>query len=420
MKLSIPPNKKKTILDSLYPSNQPFDQNYAEDLPTIQPIQTLYESAATFSFNSAVLAKETAQALFNDHLSDPNRLVEVFGIDTTNGLHQKVYEKVGLQLDINPVQDLRIDFEDGYGDQPNEQEDQDATRCAKEVAQAVAEDCIFPSIGIRVKGLTEDVKERCVRTLDIFLTTLLAETNGKLPANFVVVLPKVQIKEHVSAFTGILAILEETLDVASGSIIMEFMVETTQAVIGPDGNCPLRSFVEAANGRCQGVHFGTYDYTKTQGISPIYQQMDHSVCDFAHHVMKTALNETGVWLSDGSTNTLPVGDERAVLNAWQLQYRHVRHSLFKGLYQGWDLHPGQLIPRYVANYAFYLEQMDSVLLRLRNYFEQRSANVISGGVVDDAATVVSLKKFMNRAMNCGAIAEEEVKAYGIVMENINS
>ena len=100
--------------------------------------------------------------------------------------------------------------------------------------------------------------------------------------------------------------------------------------------------VHAAAGRCTALHYGTYDYSAFCGIAAEYQSMAHPVADHAKLVMQAAAAGTGVRLSDGSTNILPVGDADAVRAGWRLHLRLVRRSLERGYYQGWDLHPAQL------------------------------------------------------------------------------
>ena len=141
-------------------------------------------------------------------------------------------------------------------------------------------------------------------------------------------------------------------------------------------------------------------------------------------MMKVALAQTGVHISDGATNIMPVGPHRAaegkpltpaqtqenrdvVHRAWRLHYDHVRHSLVGGFYQGWDLHPGQLATRYAAVYAFFLESLDAASERLRNFVSKAAQATLVGDVFDDAATGQGLLNYFLRAINCGAISEEE-------------
>ncbi len=120
-----------------------------------------------------------------------------------------------------------------------------------------------------------------------------------------------------------------------------------------------------------GLHFGTYDYTAALGISPAHQAMDHPVAEHAKHVMAVAAAQTGVRLSDGSTNILPVGDTAQVHRAWAMHAGLVRRSLERGLYQGWDLHPAQLPTRFATTYLFFRSGLDRSLARLAVYLGVR-------------------------------------------------
>ena len=156
-------------------------------------------------------------------------------------------------------------------------------------------------------------------------------------------------------------------------------------------------------------------------ITAAHQHMVHPACDFARHTLQVSLAGTGVWLSDGATNVMPVplhrGDElssdqmaenqRSVEETMRLHYDHIRHSLSHAYYQGWDLHPAQLPTRYAAVYSFFLEGLDAAGERLANFVESAAKATLVGEVFDDAATGQGLLNYFLRAMNCGAITEEE-------------
>jgi hypothetical protein len=92
------------------------------------------------------------------------------------------------------------------------------------------------------------------------------------------------------------------------------MIETPQSILAVDGSSALRSLVSAGGGRVTGAHFGTYDYTALCGITASWQRMRHPVCDFAKHMMQVALAQTGIRLSDGATNVMPIAPHRAAPN----------------------------------------------------------------------------------------------------------
>ncbi len=462
MKLTISENKKSSIFGELKIANQTFNAIYKGDREDRQPIHTVYGGANLFKSNTAEALGNVAlksllayapnfieygkafqlqgsESLPNDKKAQEQLVSELEKLPPEElkkhsaGFSYTIYNKVIKKLKREAVEDFRIDFEDGFGNRSDKEEDETAENAAKEVAKGMQENSLPPFIGIRIKPFTEELKERGFRTLDIFLTTLLTETQGKLPNNFVVMLPKVTITEQITALISFFEIIEETFKLPQNSLKMEIMVETTQAIIDENGINPLRKFILASKGRCIATHFGTYDYTASNNITAKYQEMDHDVCDFAHYMTKVSLAHTGVWLSDGATNTMPIGPHRGELTpkqeeenkavvhkAWLKGYQHIRHSLYKGLYQGWDLNPAQLPMRYTAVYAFFLESYDDAVLRLKTFVEKAARATLIGDVFDDAATGQGLLNYFLKALNSGAITEEEVLATGLTIDEIRT
>lgn len=432
MNQTIPAEKKDQLFNKLREANVAFQKIYPGDRSERQPVHTLYGGANLFKSDAAVALGKRALEIFETYAPDHMVFGEVFGMDTGSGFSKKIYDKVIAKLKTEAIEDFRIDFEDGYGNRSNEEEDETAATAAKELAKGMKEKTLSPFIGIRIKPFTEEMKERGLRTLDIFISTLVKETGGKLPANFVVMLPKVTIPEQPATLAGFFDILEPALNLEKGILKMEMMVETTQSIMSIDGTNPLYKFIKASNGRCIAMHFGTYDYTASCSITAKYQEMDHPVCDFAHHMTKVALAHTGIWLSDGATNTMPIGPHRGddltkvqmqenmdvVHRAWRKGYDHIRHSLWNGFYQGWDLNPAQFPMRYAAVFAFFLESYDDAVERLRTFVEKAARATLIGDVFDDAATGQGLLNYFLRALNSGAITEEEVLATGLTLEEI--
>jgi hypothetical protein len=308
-----------------------------------------------------------------------------------------------------------------------------------EVAEGMANATLPPFIGIRIKPFTEELRARSMRTLDIFVSTLVEKTGGKLPENFVVTQPKITIPEQVAALADVFELLEKKTGLAAGSLKLEMMIETTQSIINARGEINLPLLLAAARGRCVAAHFGTYDYTASCSITAAHQHMLHPACDFAKHMMQVSFAGTGIWLSDGATNIMPVAPHRfseggtqltaeqisenreVVHRAWKLHYDHVQHSLENAYYQGWDLHPAQLPTRYAAVYAFFLESLDAASERLKNFVEKAAKATLVGDVFDDAATGQGLLNYFLRAINCGALTEEEaVERSGLTIAELRS
>src|SRR5258705_12601644 len=197
--------------------------------------------------------------------------------------------------------------------------------------------------------------------------------------------------------------LERSYGLAAGRLRFEIQIETPPAVLGADGVATVARMIHAAEGRCAGLHYGTYDYSAAGGIAAQFQSMEHPAADFRKAVMQVAAAGTGVRLSDGSTNIVPVGDTASVRAAWDLHARLVRRSLERGFYQGWDLHPAQLPTRYAATYAFYRAAAPAAVHRLGPYPDQRFA-----GTLDEPATARALARFLLRGLDCGALDQSEV------------
>ncbi|HYH96244.1 DUF6986 family protein [Hyalangium sp.] len=422
---------------ALMKSNQEYTQAYPGESPRRQPVHTVYGGAQLFKGETARKMGQVALATLREHAPDAMALAACLGLSQQGGLATRVYERVVAKLEREAVEDLRIDFEDGYGHRPDAEEDGHAVSAAEQVAKGLAEGLLPPFIGIRIKSFSEELFERASRTLELFVTTLLARTGGKLPENFVVTLPKVTSPEQVMVLVRMLEVLEQDRGLRKGALKLELMVETPQSLFDGHGRLALPVLVAAAEGRCVGAHLGVYDYTASLNITAAYQSMTHAACDFARHVMQVALAGSGIPLSDGATNVIPVGPHKregarelteaqqqenreGVHRAWRLAYEHTRHSLELGYYQGWDLHPAQLPVRYAAVYAFFLEGLDAASRRLKSFMEKAAQATLLGDVFDDAATGQGLLNSFLRGIACGAITEEEAQTTGLTLEELRS
>ena len=375
---------------------------YSGDGVWRQPVHTAYVPAHTFGPETARQWGAQALAALEEFAPGPAELASATGL--APGVAAEVHPLVVAKLAAQPVEDLRIDFEDGYGVRGDDTEDAHASAAARALAAVLREDSAPPFCGLRCKSLEKGTRHRAVRTLATFLTALL-EHGRPLPPGFVITLPKVTSPVQVSA----MAVLCERLDVAYGvefprRLAFEIQVETPQAIIGADGAVTIARCVHAGSGRLAGLHYGTYDYSAALGVAAPYQSMEHPAADYAKAVMQVAAAGTGVRLSDGSTNILPVGSRDEVIAAWRVHARLVRRSLERGFYQGWDLHPAQLVTRYAATYAFYRESVPAAAARLRHAAERSASGQ------EEPATIRALAAFLTRALDCGALPEPELEA----------
>jgi hypothetical protein len=413
------------LLTRLRTGNDAFARHYAGAGAAAQPVHTLYWGAHRFRADSFARLGAAAVASFATYAEDPAQLARAFELPD-DALARAVHERVRDKLARAPIEDLRIDFEDGYGIRPDDEEDADAEACARALASAIAAGEASPASGIRIKPLTSANMRRSVATLDRFVTTLV-EAHGRVPDGFRITLPKVQMVEHVEVAVELLGRLERRLGLPDGAVPLEFMVEVTQVLFDPHGRFTLPLLVRAGGPRLVAVALGVYDFTASCGITAAWQSIDHPMCDLARGLMMLACAGTHVQLCDGSTNVLPVepdqgvasGDEllrrnrEAIWRAWRLSHAHVRRSLIGGWVQGWDLHPAQIPVRFAANYCFYLEALAAASTRLSDYLARATAATDGAAVLDDAATGQALLAFFHRARACGAVGDAELLAAGL-------
>jgi citrate lyase beta subunit len=427
---TLPEKKLQKALDRVQRAQARVLDRYPGDSGARQPVHTVYGGAHLFTAETAKKLGELAIRSLDTYAPDAETFAEAIGL--RGELAPKVYDRVREKLRREAVEDFRIDFEDGYGNRPDDEEDGHAASSAHQVAAGLHANTLPPFIGIRIKPLTRDLAARSLRTLDVFLTELLDKTAGVLPSNFVITLPKILSKADVETLVDVLEIFEDRAGLEAGALKLEIMVETTQSIFDPRGRSILPQLHRAAAGRMTGAHFGTYDYTANCDITAAHQRMRHPACDFAKHMMKVAFAGTGVMLSDGATNIMPVAPHRganltddqkrdnraAVFAAWRLHADDLRHSLVNGFYQGWDLHPAQLPTRYGAVYGFFLDGLAAASERLRNFVDKAAQATLVGDVFDDAATGQGLLNYFLRGIACGAVTEEEALATGLSLEEI--
>ena len=463
MKRTLPTESLHDVRTRLEQAHKSFQRRYSGAPAERQPVHVVYGGAHLFRATTPRRFGEIALRSMDEYAPDFSTFAKALGFPGAEALPDSmeaaaaiakaiegdsiaarrenrpawfaytVFQRVRDKLRRESVEDFRIDFEDGYGIRPDEEEDGHAATAAKEVGTAKNEGQLPAFIGIRIKPFTEELRERGIRTLDIFLTELAEKTRGELPKPFYITLPKVALPDEVAALADICSQLEPMLDLEPGVLRIELMIETAQAIFNERGQLNLLPLIDAARGRCAAAHFGPFDYAASRNISSVHQPIRHFASDFAREVMQVALAGTGIRLADGPTNIMPIPPHRAkdegqltlrqseenraaVHRAWKIHFENIGRSLAQGFYQGWDLHPAQLPARYAAVYAFFLENLEPAAERLKNFVEKAAQATRVGQVFDDAAMAQGLVNYFRQAINCGALAAEEVQALTGVSE----
>lgn len=384
------------ISASLAPVDAELERRYPGDPGTRQPVHTVYVPGDVLAADTIRSWGDQALALLDEHAPDAASFAAVLGLP--DELAEPVHARVRAKLEREPIEDLRVDFEDGYH---GRDEDEDAARAARLIAEAYENGTAAPYMGIRMKCMEAPVRDRGIRTLDIFLTGLMEA--GGLPDGLVLTLPKVTYPEQVIAMVRLLEEFEKARGLEPGRIGFEIQIETSQSILATDGTAAVARMIQAAEGRATGLHYGTFDYSACLGVSAAYQASDHPAADHAKAIMQVAAAGTGVRVCDGSTNVLPVGPTAKVHDAWRLHYGLTRRALARAYYQGWDMHPGHIPTRYAAVFAFYREGFEQAAARLARY-----ANRTGGDVMDEPATAKALSGYLLRGLDCGALDIGEV------------
>ena len=162
---------------------------------------------------------------------------------------------------------------------------------------------------------------------------------------------------------------------------------------------------DAGQGRITGAHFGPYDFLSSCGIAVVKESLQHPVCVAARIKLLMAYARKGIALSDGPTRELPLGVNST--RALALHFHNVQKAAEHGFYQGWDLHPAQLPARYAALFAYFLDVIDEHRARLKNFMQSSQQATRVGHSFDDAATMLGLVRFLERAVHCGAMTAAE-------------
>ncbi|MEV4423237.1 aldolase, partial [Patulibacter sp. NPDC049589] len=325
-----------------------------------QPAHTVYVPADRAEPGVCGRWGREALAALDEHAPGPVSLATATGLPVAEV--DDAWPLLRATLERRPIEDLRLDLEDGYGPRPDDVEDADADAAvATLLAEAVAGDGPRRS-GVRHRSLEAATRARAVRTLDRVIGGLAAA--GGPPEGFVLTLPKVVHVDQVAAYAALLRVLEVAHDLPEDALVFEIQVETPQAILAADGRLPLAPMIDVAGGRCVGLHYGTYDYSAALGVPAAEQRADHPVAQTAKAVMRLAAAGTGVEVSDGSTNRLPVGDRATVHAHWRVHAELVLGALADGVRQGWDLHPAQLVTRHLVTIVAMRRALPGAIERL--------------------------------------------------------
>jgi citrate lyase beta subunit len=388
-----------------------------------QPVHVLYGGAHLFSEKTFEKVANLAEQAFKYAAPDARALNNLCGESWDDQVSREIFHRAEKKISTSPLEDYRIDFEDGYGVRSDEEEDSHAISAAKNLAAVAGARLAPKNIGIRIKPLSTAGMRRALKTLALFVDGLHKSraVHASGLKHLIITLPKVTNAEQVATLVEILDGYEKEHHLGHGFFSIELVVETPSAFLGTDGTIPLASFLHSSAGRCRSLHFGVYDFTSSLGIGSAGQSIDHLACDFARIWMQIAASlAPNITVSDGIISRLPLvpkentQDAREQFeSAWRYNYQQMMRSLANGYYQGWDLHPCQLPIRHIANTVFVLREFEGAVNRLKTFVARASQASHVGGVFDDRASVLGLLNFFDRSVASGVIDQSELTEAGI-------
>ncbi|MFF1630775.1 DUF6986 family protein, partial [Streptomyces sp. NPDC058272] len=136
------------ISASLAPVDAELERRYPGDPGTRQPVHTVYVPGDVFAADTIRSWGDQALAALDQHAPDAASFAAVLGLG--DELAGPIYDRVRAKLEREPIEDLRVDFEDGYGPRPDAEEDEAAARAARLIAEAYENGTAAPYMGIRM------------------------------------------------------------------------------------------------------------------------------------------------------------------------------------------------------------------------------------------------------------------------------
>ena len=391
------------------------------------PASVLYGGAHLFQEKTFTKLAAIARSTFATYVREAADVVAVVG-ESGRPHASAILARVARKLEKSPLEDVRVDFEDGYGVRPDAEEDRDATRVGALLATSIADAPRW--VGVRVRAFDRTTSARAASTLVKVLAGLSAAT---LPRGFVVTLPKVRGVVDVEAFVDLLDLVEADRGLPRGTIGLELLVETPSALVDSRGAITIPALLDAGEGRVTSVHLGAYDLLSLLDVAGHAQHLAHPACGATRFLMLAAAHGRAR-VVDGATTRLPfpkhrgeglgtteLAENRAtMLEALGVHAANVTAALANGIHQGWDLHPAQLVGRYLAMAAHYETGLASSCARIRGFVEKAAQATRAGQVFDDAATAEGLLVFFARGLGSGMLTEADVVPTGLTAADVTT
>lgn len=305
--------------------------------------------------------------------------------------------QVKHKLETEPIEDYRIDFEDGFGYRSEQEELATAATAGVEFFKAARAGELPLRVGIRLKS-------DCRHARNVLTAFLKYAVEGPLPKKFIVTQPKLEKVDEARRWREMLEHTEASFSLPGLTLRHEIMVERPACVR------TLAEIAKVCENRLDAAHFGCYDYLSSIGVPYASQNLSHPYAVNARWAMHQVFSCLDIPVSDGAVPALPTSDDPAAnQRALDEHSREVERGLTEGFYCGWDLHPGQLISRYQTLYRYFHAHLPQAKARYQQFLAGQTHARANGTQFDDAATVEGLLVFLRRGLSCGAFTAKDLE-----------
>lgn len=434
--MSIYSEKSRLLIESL---NEKFGE-YHLSKTSVHPVHTVYGGAQLFHRNTLKKIGEKGIALIKNYFSEPPYCTVLSGesdVPLNSEIRQQVIDQTINKLTVNPVEDYRIDFEDGYGLRDSAKEDEDAERCAIELSELFqkSDNSSAFQTGIRIKSFSLPTLQRSIRTFDIFLSTFFQNCDIQNVPFLSVCLPKVTDLKEVELLLSLLTDYAKSHNLNTGFLRAEIMLETPEFYLKSNGFAALREMVDSFSGSFNALHLGLYDFTSSLGVQSADQKYNHPYLDFLRFQTIMQFSKSTIRLVDGATMEMPVekykksefaelseeecnANKIMIINAANAHTENIYHSMKMGFDSSWDLHPGQVAIRYLTLFTNYKKSFSAMRERFINFVENAARATVLNGQFDDAATGQGMLNYFIKGYRLGALSADDIRKTGFDIETL--
>src|ERR1039458_3672891 len=135
MTLTLTGDAVESTIAALSQANHEFDKRYPGEATTRQPVHSVYGGAQRFRADTVIKLGAIARDTLRIYAPDPTALARITGMDVP--VAEPVHARIAAKLEREPIEDFRIDLEDGYGIHTGAEEDAHATEAAGQLARAM-------------------------------------------------------------------------------------------------------------------------------------------------------------------------------------------------------------------------------------------------------------------------------------------